>query len=80
MKVLHFLNKCFQITDRVIQHEITRLSDSSRMHPTSEPMSTLMIEELQQAQHKIDNLLDTIEQRMVSLQTWIPPTIPFLGV
>ena len=80
MKVLLFLRKCFQITDTVIERELTRLSDPSHMHHTSEPESSLMIEDLQQAQRKIDNLLNVIEQRMASLKTWIPPTISFLGV
>jgi len=46
---------------------------------SSNPSSPFTIEELQQAQNKVQDLLATIEKRMATLKTWIPPTMPFLG-
>jgi hypothetical protein len=41
--------------------------------------SSFTLEELQEAQHKIHHLLQAIEERMETLKTWIPPTMPFLN-
>lgn len=41
--------------------------------------SSFSLEELYQADYTIKNLLDVIEQRMEELQTWIPPTMPFIN-
>lgn len=80
MKVLTFLNKCFEITRDVIQQEIdTILGRSSPMKKSSSSSSTFTLEELQQVQSKINDLLTIIEKRMATLKTWIPPTMPFLG-
>jgi len=45
-------------------------------YPSSSPFT---LEELQQAQSKINDLIASIEKRMATLKTWIPPTMPFLG-
>jgi hypothetical protein len=46
---------------------------------SSSSSSPFTLEELQQAQSKINDLLTSIEKRMSTLKTWIPPTMPFLG-
>jgi hypothetical protein len=46
---------------------------------SSNSASPFTLEELQQAQNKINDLLASIEKRMATLKTWIPPTMPFLG-
>ena len=70
LQVLIFLNRCFRITNKVLQRELNRLFDST---------SLLTVEELQRAQSKVKELLRTIEKRMTMLKTWVPPTVPFLG-
>ena len=80
MKVLTFLNKCFEITRDVIQQEIDSiLGRSLTMKKSSNAPSPFTLEELQQVQSKINDLLTIIEKRMGTLKTWIPPTMPFLG-
>lgn len=79
-KVLAFLNKCFLITHKVIQYEINAvLSSSVTQKKSNYNPSPLTLEELQQAQSKINDLLMGIEKRLATLKTWIPPTMPFLG-
>lgn len=80
VKVLTFLNKCFELTHNVIQREIDHmLGVNTIIKKSSNPSSPFTIEELQQAQNKVQDLLATIEKRMATLKTWIPPTMPFLG-
>ena len=80
MRVLTFLNKCFEITHKVIQHEIDHMlgMPNTRKKSSNAP-SPFTLEELQQAQSKINDLLISIEKRVATLKTWIPPTMPFLG-
>ncbi|CAF0731100.1 unnamed protein product [Adineta steineri] len=79
IKVLTFLNKCFELTHKVIQREIDRMLGTSETMKKSSIPSPFSLEELQQAQVKINDLLIKIEKRMDTLKTWIPPTMPFLG-
>ncbi len=80
IKVLTFLTKCFEITRNVIQREIDHmLGLPETIKKSSNPSSPFTLEELQQAQSKVNDLLTTIEKRMATLKTWIPPTMPFLG-
>jgi len=80
IKVLTFLNKCFEITHNVIQREIDQMLGMPETTKKSlNPASPFTLEELQQAQSKINDLLASIEKRMAALKTWIPPTMPFLG-
>lgn len=82
MKVLTFLNKCFEITRTVIQREIDHMlgvTDIINKKSSGPSASPFTLEELQQAQSKINDLLTSIEKRMATLKTWIPPTMPFLG-
>lgn len=80
LKVLTFLNKCFEITRDVIQQEIDYiLGRPLTMKKSSNAPSSFTLEELQQAQSKINDLLTNIEKRLATLKTWIPPTMPFLG-
>ena len=79
-KVLAFLNKCFMITHKVIQYEINSVLGASAEQKKSNPVaSPFTLDELQQAQSKVNDLIMGIERRMASLKTWIPPTMPFLG-
>jgi len=55
------------------------LGISETIKKSSNPSSPFTLEELQQAQKKINDLLTSIEIRMATLKTWIPPTMPFLG-
>jgi hypothetical protein len=58
------------------------LGTSETIKKSSYPSSSsspFTLEELQQAQSKIIDLLASIEKRMATLKTWIPPTMPFLG-
>merc|ERR1711939_948144 len=78
IKVLTFLNKCFELTRNVIQREIDQMigmpeTIKKSSNPASSPFT---LEELQQAQNKINDLLTSIEKRMQTLKTWIPPTMP----
>ena len=85
VKVLTFLNKCFEMTHDVIQREIDRMigmptSALTAVKKSSRTTSTsFTLEELQQAQGKVNEVLTSIENRMAALKAWIPPTMPFLG-
>ncbi|CAF0849767.1 unnamed protein product [Adineta ricciae] len=85
VKVLTFLNKCFEMTHDVIQREIDRMigmpvSTLTTVKKSSRTTSTpFTLEELQQAQSKVNEVLTSIENRMAALKAWIPPTMPFLG-
>ncbi|CAF0777706.1 unnamed protein product [Rotaria sordida] len=80
MKVLTFLNKCFELIRNVIQREINYMLEMSEIqNKSSHSQSPFTLEELKQAQRKTDDLLASIEKQMESLKTWIPPTMPFLG-
>jgi hypothetical protein len=73
------LDRCFKLTNIFIQHEIYRILNASSTNKKSAFILTLTLEELQQAQHKINNLLYVIDKRMAMLKSFIPPTMPFLG-
>lgn len=79
IKILQFLNKCFQVTDEIIQREIHQLLNPPNTNKKSLTSSSFTLEELQEAQHKIHNLLDVIRERIAILKAWIPPTMPFLS-
>lgn len=80
IKVLTFLNKCFEITHDVIQREIDRMVGMpSAVKKSSNGSPSFSLEELQQAQSKVNDVLASIEKRMGAMKAWIPPTMPFLG-
>lgn len=80
MKVLSFLNKCFELTRNVIQREMDyMLGMSGAQKKSSHVQPPFTLEELQQAQRKVNDLLTNIQKQTESLKTWIPPTMPFLG-
>ncbi|CAF3358512.1 unnamed protein product [Rotaria socialis] len=80
MEVLSFLNKCFELTHKVIQREIDyMLGMPGTQKKSSYPPPIFTLEELKQAQKKVDELLTSIQKQIQSLKTWIPPTMPFLG-
>ncbi|UJR28988.1 hypothetical protein I4U23_010206 [Adineta vaga] len=84
IKVLTFLNKCFEITHDVIQQEIDRMigmptTGQTAVKKSSSLSSSFTLEELQQVQGKVNDVLASIEKRMANLKAWIPPTMPFLG-
>ncbi|UJR20668.1 hypothetical protein I4U23_023789 [Adineta vaga] len=78
-KILRFLQSCFQITNTIIQREILRIQNPSSVSKKSFLSSTFTLEDLEEAQNKIYNLLDTIEQKIAVLKTRPPPTMPFLS-
>ncbi|CAF1349663.1 unnamed protein product [Rotaria sp. Silwood1] len=79
MKVLTFLTKCFELTRNVIQRELDLMLATSETPDKPLHSSPFTLEELQQAQRKLNDLLTSIEKQVESLKTWIPPTMPFLG-
>jgi hypothetical protein len=81
IKVLIFMNKCFALTRQLVDREIQQLKRTATTTNNKSSYSTVSftLDELQHVQSKIDDLLIGIEQRLVTLRTWIPPTMPFLG-
>ena len=64
----------------MIQNEIDRmLGMPATIKKSTNPSSPFTLDELQQAQSKVNDLLVSIEKRMATLKAWIPPTMPFLG-
>ena len=80
MNVLTFLYRCFRLAQSVIERDLSQMLEPSNKKPTSLISATLTIEQLQKAQSQLNDLQQTIKKRIDLLQTWIPPTIPFLGV
>jgi hypothetical protein len=79
VKILKFLKNYFQIINTLIQHEINRLSNVSNANKKSLFSISFTLKDLQEAQNKINSLLQIIEQQMDILKIWIPPTMPFLN-
>jgi len=79
LKIVKFLKNCFQIIDTLIQGEINRLLDISNTNKKSPFSIPFTFKELQEAQRKMNSLLQIIEQKMTILKTWIPPTMPFIN-
>ena len=75
IKILQFLNKYFQITNKVIQCEIDYSFNTESIFPVP-----FTLEELKEAQDGIYNLLQIIKDRMNLFTSRIPPTMPFLHV
>lgn len=80
MNVLTFLYRCFRLAQSAIERDLSQMLEPSNKKPTSLISATLTIEQLQKAQYQLTELQHTIKKRIDLLQTWIPPTIPFLGV
>jgi hypothetical protein len=64
----------------MIQRDLNRLQDPLNVNSKSIISSSLTVEDLQRAQTKVIDLLQTIDKRMAHLNGWIPPTVPFLGL
>ncbi|CAF1369194.1 unnamed protein product [Adineta steineri] len=79
LKILHFLKNCFQITHAIIQQEINYITDMLIVNKKSSAAPLQTITELQEAQDKIETLINVIDERTMLLKTWVPPTIPFLS-
>lgn len=79
LKILKFLNKCFRTTKILIEMEIKSLSDVSNTNTKSLFSLSFTLEDLQEAENKINILLYVIDERVNTLKTWIPPTMPFLN-
>lgn len=80
IKVLTFLNRCLEITRMMIQYEIDgKLNDKQNPGENSHRQLSYSLDELDQAQQKVEDLLLVVEQRLNDLKNWLPPTIPFLG-
>ncbi|CAF0774064.1 unnamed protein product [Didymodactylos carnosus] len=69
-KLLLFLKKCFESTIERINQELVQPSNDK---------STLTLEDFQQAELKVQDILQVIQKRLAMVKSYIPPTMPFLG-